>query len=1768
MAKQRLTLDVVWQTNAKQAMGTMKDDLERVKRDFESTPLTIDLEVVGTEKARLEISKMRQLAEKEAKELQTQLKGTQTRLNNLKAQQSLGADDAKLESKITNMTEKLKRLTEQFNTARSYADKLNASYNETARTLESLARAQRSFRSQDLFGDTDKTIAKIRENVAIKAKTLSQMQSSPELWNTNAAGTIRGYGTRQVNKLNSIEADLIAAADAGRLDRGQLETYLGQINAARRQAESLRTNASAVNKIKPAKGMGEEFITRQQVLRSGNRVIKDTLVDLNEGSDAAVSQARLQSVVESAREQKAILEQRVSKLKNTSAGTKQRNQLLSQIEKLDQIADDAERAIERIPKLIEDKAKHATHTLTMAQRQAEARAFFEDSGLRERIRTTSDKDELLRLRDQLGYHRGYVGKDYNTNEFNSEFHSMQRELQDRMNKLGVKDPMSLKERLFGSQSPFGRAYNNNFNRMNHLITNVAQMNGLSLYGMGSVGLATAFVRNTVDAAAAREATELGLAGASNKFLQFKDSSNQPVSAAKNLERSLGFSTRLYDKLRELSKDTGVRTQELAENFSTGYARLSNRGFDPEQIAAITARVVQLGRLQGLPGVAIASDIRDFAAGQVNSKSQVLSAIGLSGEKLKEFYNRGDSKGAYKYFEEQLKPFEGALSKYRTSIAGQQNALAVEYEKTSQIIGAKLAPTLIPMLVKLQEAVTKWAESGAGESFVQSVSSMVEGFFSVTTTFVNAFGPMISDIKTLLLTGLLGTLSVFTAQLVAQAVAIKAPIFGIISMLGLLVGGIINEQDRLSKAASKSFESAMMLGGDAEANRAKAYDKSLMLYQESIRGGLIDPKRMQNEASRKLASYGVSLDFASKMLQLSPEDRKLMFDTTFLNHPEVTAMLDEGNKAGIIGGYMLEKPVSTILLSVMEQMRGGNLSEDTKRVIKTLSVDDVAMMRKSGEVLRTNTDAQKALENYVALNMYDNTDLNKLLQSKKAALLKSYGVKNVSDLKPEQRSKFYGDLATALENYETKPGSFEAIKPKTGALPPIDVKRTPISAVAEQYFSNQINAEQRNMDLIPAYSTTRIDKGKRILESQYGQAAAAYVGQLTSLAGDPNAMKQATLDFQNRLAQASSGFAALVREVYKATIAMQTQTKVQELNTRLSQQQLEITRAEIALGGPGSTGFEERVMKLQEMKLAALGTSTQVTQTQLEAEAQANLVNSLPLTPILRNLGFDDVTIASLSIPSVEDAAKYADNAIPGQLQKVIDVNSKLGSFAVTSDKANARAARAAGKPSVGGKGSVVVPNTSPRHTIEAEKNALGLPFEEIYKYLGLSPSLILGVEDKESNSIVASKLKALRITNEQAALNIYAESARMLSARDAMRSNVTDALAGNRIQQVTSLLGNPAYESIYSKYNQELETLSMQEFKFAEDRNRNNMLKNYMNAYGLGQFGNIAADEELKADESLQKTRRRIAEVNNLITQGTKTIDIIAGIAIDKITRKADFRSSIDMRGYEQSMSGEVIGLSAMYQQRVADERARYNLSTSDQLDALEIEMRRNNRSEAEIAKAKAVLKASRDSGMVGYLKDKGYTPENAAKVRLDDAFVSLTSNSSAIASAFRGGVPTSEAILSLAQPYTQLLNNDYSNMMRQLGDDRNFGKMRRIAVSTAAGSYLGGQMFAGVDPMFSSIGSQLTQTSSFFTKAFGDYSGIIGGILGAGIGSLFGGRRRDPRDEQHKRNLEELLGKIEKNTDPRRDMFDIRPNDGAASAWYSQRAINPLGYQFGMGGL
>jgi murein DD-endopeptidase MepM/ murein hydrolase activator NlpD len=323
-------------------------------------------------------------------------------------------------------------------------------------------------------------------------------------------------------------------------------------------------------------------------------------------------------------------------------------------------------------------------------------------------------------------------------------------------------------------------------------------------GLGAGGFgyaATNLIKGTAGAYIDRTSTEAGLAGLTNTYTKFGDFNQKPVSAATNFTLSVNSAKALYERLREASKETLVTPQELAESFMSGAPALRNKGFSEDQALKLTSRIVAMGRAMNLPSAAIQSDIRDFARGSVTRNSQVLQALGLSTEGLKEATAKGPE-AAMAYFNERVAGFEPAFKKLREELPGQINEMRIELEKAAQDIGMYATPNIIKGIQAIRKELVSFGESGGFERLGTQLGQLVNGVATMFQTAAPLIMTATSSMEAAIVSTLGGALAFVTLQSLAAASPLRAFGLGIAAFVGLL---IMNKERLMRESVQEDWE---------------------------------------------------------------------------------------------------------------------------------------------------------------------------------------------------------------------------------------------------------------------------------------------------------------------------------------------------------------------------------------------------------------------------------------------------------------------------------------------------------------------------------------------------------------------------------------------------------------------------------------------------------------------------------------------------------------------------------------------------------------------------------------------------------------------------------------------------------------------------------------------------------------------------------------------------------------------------------------------------
>lgn len=389
----------------------------------------------------------------------------------------------------------------------------------------------------------------------------------------------------------------------------------------------------------------------------------------------------------------------------------------------------------------------------------------------------------------------------------------------------------------GGVHKFGRENDNLFHNMNKRVTNMAQMMGTSLYGMGIFGAGSAMVKGTLGSAAEKESMVNTLGGLVNTFATFKNVFGEAASSSENFIKSVEFSGTVYDQVREKASKSILTTKEMFDYFMSGAPQLMAKGMNTGQSLKIVNAIASLGKSMGLSSTAVQSDVRDFATGQVTVRSQVLRTMGFNKQDLQKARSEGpDAMEAY--FDKVMKGFEPALKHMQDMTQSKMAQFSNALQQAGIDIGEKLAPKLIPIVERMTVVIRKWAEDGTFDRFATSFGGFVETVMENAASFIEFMGPLVANVNTMVWLVLLGAFTKFALGMALEAPKVTAALqsagVGFLGVLTAVVTGLI------------------MLGSQANAARQGLADKVEKL-PEYRRGSGFAPEEQKSIDKRTLES---------------------------------------------------------------------------------------------------------------------------------------------------------------------------------------------------------------------------------------------------------------------------------------------------------------------------------------------------------------------------------------------------------------------------------------------------------------------------------------------------------------------------------------------------------------------------------------------------------------------------------------------------------------------------------------------------------------------------------------------------------------------------------------------------------------------------------------------------------------------------------------------------------------------------------------------------
>ena len=368
--------------------------------------------------------------------------------------------------------------------------------------------------------------------------------------------------------------------------------------------------------------------------------------------------------------------------------------------------------------------------------------------------------------------------------------------------------------VFGADNPYGNERQNLFHFLNKRTTNVAQMLGTSLYGMGIFGAMTALTGGTIGLSTEKQSAINTIAGLLNSHAVFQGADGKGLPGPMNFLASLNYSQRLYPRIRTAAAQYGVLTAEdLTQMYMSGAPQLFSRGVTPNSALRMVNIVGSLGRVMGLPSTDVQSDIRDLATGQVTTRSHVLRALGFEADKLRQAQS-GGAASLEAYFNKTTKGYEPALARLDELNQPKIARLVNQLQQAGQDIGDVLAGKLLPYFDQFRAKLQEWTKDGTIDRFAKGFANVVSGLTEFGLKVIGWAGPFFSNLNNVVLAGglavagkiLIGAFMDWARDIKLAAIIFQAantPISFNLKGIGVMLQGLaVNTQ--LLGAAFKQF----------------------------------------------------------------------------------------------------------------------------------------------------------------------------------------------------------------------------------------------------------------------------------------------------------------------------------------------------------------------------------------------------------------------------------------------------------------------------------------------------------------------------------------------------------------------------------------------------------------------------------------------------------------------------------------------------------------------------------------------------------------------------------------------------------------------------------------------------------------------------------------------------------------------------------------------------------------------------------------------------
>lgn len=337
--------------------------------------------------------------------------------------------------------------------------------------------------------------------------------------------------------------------------------------------------------------------------------------------------------------------------------------------------------------------------------------------------------------------------------------------------------------------------------LNHRVTNVSQLMGYSLYGLGAFGAATGLVKGSVGEAMQAEQMQTTLAGLLNTYMKFKNVAGEIVSPAENFNKALERSKTLYMEIRKEAEDSILNSRELSQYYATSAGFGFSAGLNDRQVMRVVERGGVLGKALGLRETDTAQDLRSLLqkGGRLDSTNKTAQMLGITAKMRDEALAAGPD-AFMKMFEEKFKGLNPALDRFANSFTNKVSAFVEKLQQVGLVLGEGMIPSLTPLLNDLRRDVDDWVSSGRAAKFARDLGGMLQAVGGVFTKFTQFLASNVQSPLQVVTLAIGLILANFVKDMAVQRLAASGAVGGFIGVLALLVTGIVMYKNKLEKEA--------------------------------------------------------------------------------------------------------------------------------------------------------------------------------------------------------------------------------------------------------------------------------------------------------------------------------------------------------------------------------------------------------------------------------------------------------------------------------------------------------------------------------------------------------------------------------------------------------------------------------------------------------------------------------------------------------------------------------------------------------------------------------------------------------------------------------------------------------------------------------------------------------------------------------------------------------------------------------------------------------